>query len=102
MYNVKHFEDFAEKEGLDRDDWRTVAYFDDSSLSLECKAHFAEKDALIFKAFWGNTLDKAPKTIRKNPNPEDNYYYLQNNEYTDTDYVSDKYENYSVNAIKLA
>ena len=102
MYNVKEFEDYAEKVGMDRKDWRLVAYFDESILSLESKAHFAEKDALIFKAFWGNTLDKTPKTIRKNPNPEDNYYYLQNNEYTDTDYVSDKFEYYSVGANKLA
>ena len=100
MPTVKDFEDFAEKEGLDREDWRLVAYHDESILSLECKAHFAEKDALIFKAFWKNSLDKAPKKIRKNPDYEDNYYYLQNNEYAD--YVAEEHDFYSINGSKLA
>lgn len=92
MHGIKDFEDFA----LDREDWRLVAYFDESILSLECKAHFAEKDAFIFKAFWKNSLDKAPKKIRKNPNYEDDYY-LQNNEYADYEH-----DFYSIRGSKLA
>ena len=77
MCNVNIFKDFTEKEGLDRDDWRTVAYFDESSLSLECKAK-----------------------IRMNPDYEDNYYYLQNNEYAD--YVAEEHDFYSIRVSKLA